>query len=413
MRFEARTMPAATGGLGTYIGEMSMRDGSIVLVHGTGVRMSGYRESFALAERTAKHAGISAKFVSCAWGNSLGIDFRGLSLPPDIQTEEREQEREREDFARWSWLIADPKCELEKLTIRDPASSMPAPAPGYDPAWLVEWNRIAAYRPSSGMQVLLERAGLGATAWSRAWHTVTFADPIAQAAFEHSAHELVEAAQALSRAVVAQLLRDLGDSGEPTPSRSLRDRMVAQLNTDWEVVVLAPTDFFVRGLKRLATGVLKRYRGDLTEVIVPFIGDILLYQARGAEIREFVAGAIRNSSAPVTVVAHSLGGIACVDLFAMPGAPKINHLVTFGSQSPLFHEIGALQSLGANQPLPATFPQWLNVYDRNDMLSYVAGRLFKGVKEFESASGKPFPDSHSDYFGNDAVWGEIQRFMQT
>ncbi|CAN7388858.1 hypothetical protein LJR084_002476 [Variovorax sp. LjRoot84] len=374
--------------------------------------MSGYKESLALAERTAKQAGIAAKFASCAWGNALGIDFQGLSLPPDANTEKLEQEREREDFARWSWLIADPMCELEKLTIRDPAGAVPTPPPGVDPAWLVEWNRIAAYQPSEGMLILLKRAGLDIDAWRNAWHEVTAADSIAQTAFEHSAHELAEAAQALSRAVVAQVLRDLQDSGEPTPSRGLRDRMVTQLNTDWQVVVLAPTDFFVRGLKRLATGLLKRYRGGLTEAIVPFIGDILLYQARGAKIREFIAAEVRNAPGPVTVVAHSLGGIACVDLFAMLDAPKIERLVTFGSQSPLFHEIGALDSLEPNEPLPATFPRWLNIYDRNDMLSYVASRLFEGVEEFESESGKLFPDSHSDYFGNDTVWAEIKRFMQ-
>ncbi|MFL9867275.1 hypothetical protein PQR67_24125 [Paraburkholderia fungorum] len=389
-----------------------MEDGSIVLVHGTGVRMSAYQASLALAERTAKQAGIGARFVPCAWGNALGIDFQGLSLPPDAHTEERELEREGEDFARWSWLIADPLCELEKLTIRDPHRAMPAPPPGIDPPWLAEWKRIAAYQPSEGMRILFERAGLDMAAWQKAWHAVTAADLIARTAFQRSAHELPVAGQALSRAVVAQLLRDLQDRGLPTPSRSLRDRMVIQLNTDWEVLVLAPSDFFVRGLKRLATGVLKRYRDGLTDAIAPFIGDILLYQAHGEEIRRFIGNEIRNAPAPVTVVAHSLGGVACFDLFALPGAPEIERLVTVGSQSPLFHEIGVLASLDSRQPLPATFPDWLNVYDRNDMLSYVAKRLFQGVEEFESVSGKPFPDSHSDYFGNDAVWAEIKRFMQ-
>lgn len=389
-----------------------MQDGSIVLVHGTGVRMSGYKESLALAKRTAQQAGIDTKFVSCAWGNALGIDFQGLSLPSDAGTEKLDQEHAREDFARWSWLIDDPMCELEKLTIRDPANAVPAPPPGINPAWLMEWNRIAGYQPSEGMLILLERAGLDIHAWQNAWHSVTAADLLAQTAFEHSAHELAEAAQALSRAVVAQMLRDLQDRGEPTPSRGLRNRMVTQLNTEWEVVVLAPTDFFVQGLKRLATGLLKRYRGGLTDAIVPFIGDILLYQSRGEKIRDFISDTIRDAPRPVTVVAHSLGGIACVDLFAMPGASKIERLVTFGSQAPLFHEIGALDSLKPNHPLPETFPHWLNIYDRNDMLSFAAGRLFTGVKEFESESGKPFPDSHSDYFGNDVVWTEIKRFMQ-
>lgn len=384
--------------------------------------MRSYQDSFELAKRTAAAVddgkGMGAKFVTCAWGNPLGIDFGGLSLPADPQGDEWRREREREDFARWAWLVADPLCELEKLTIRDPSAAAAEPPPGVDPDWLVEWNRITAYRPSAEMALLLARTGIDDAAWDRAWHAVMAADPIAKTAFEHSPGELSEAAQALGRAVVARLHRELADAGLPVPARGPRDRMVIQLHTDWQVLTLAPDNFFVKGLKRLATGLLKRYRAGVSDAIAPFIGDILLYQSHGEQIRDYIARVIGAAPAPVTVVAHSLGGIACVDLLAMPGAPGVHRLVTVGSQAPLLYEIGALTSLRTGQTLPAHFPRWLNVFDRADMLSYVASPLFgspdapERVHDLEIDSGKPFPDAHSAYFGDDEVWSAVHRFMQ-
>jgi hypothetical protein len=141
------------------------------------------------------------------------------------------------------------------------------------------------------------------------------------------------------------------------------------------------------------------------------LGDILLYQARGDEVRQFIRDKIMQAMPPVTVVAHSLGGIACVDLLALPNPPPIGCLVTAGSQSPLLYEIGALSSVKPPKPLPPGFPPWLNFYDRNDFLSYVARRLFPTVTDIEVESGQPFPNSHSAYFGNAAVWQEIREFM--
>ena len=86
-------------------------------------------------------------------------------------------------------------------------------------------------------------------------------------------------------------------------------------------------------------------------------------------------------------------------------------LVTLGSQSPFLYEIGALASLRPGQSLPRYFPPWLNVFDRSDFLSFVAGRLFSGVTDLEMASGQPFPESHSAYYGNEVVWNAIGSFI--
>jgi pimeloyl-ACP methyl ester carboxylesterase len=141
------------------------------------------------------------------------------------------------------------------------------------------------------------------------------------------------------------------------------------------------------------------------------IGDILLYQAHGATIRDFIRRKIEAATPPVTLISHSLGGIACFDLMAAPDAPEIACLVTVGSQAPFLYEIGALHSLKRPQGLPDAFPRWLNIYDRNDFLSFAAHRLFEEAVDLSISSGQPFPDSHSAYFTNEAVWNAIRDFV--
>lgn len=387
-----------------------MAQGSIILVHGTGVRLAGYRSLFLLAKANAKQANIEATFFECAWGDPLGIEFQGLSLPDDpTPAQQKEQD---EDYAQWAWLFDDPLSELDRMTILDSSAPTKKPMPGTQAAWLTAWNRIRAYTPSNEMALILKRAGIDNAVWSIAWGKVTGATSIAKLAFERSAHELPEVGKALVRAQVAQLHSEMVEKHLPGPSRRLRDSMVGQLSADWEVSTLATGNMFAKMIKRVATRLLKRHRNSLSESVAPMIGDILLYQSRGEEIRQFIRAKIDAAPGPVTVIAHSLGGIACVDLLALPGAPKVDRLITVGSQSPLLYEIGALYSLNNRQPLPPDFPKWLNIYDRNDMLSYVAGRLFKGVTDLEVESGQSFPDAHSAYFGNDVVWTKIHKFIK-
>jgi hypothetical protein len=99
-----------------------------------------------------------------------------------------------------------------------------------------------------------------------------------------------------------------------------------------------------------------------------------------------------------------------VDLLALPSPPKVASLVTAGSQAPLLYEMGALLSRKPPEGLPAAFPRWLNIFDRDDFLSYVGGRLFSGVEDFEFQSGQPFPDSHTAYFGDAEIWKKIGSF---
>src|SRR5262249_59043892 len=97
--------------------------GTIVFVHGTGVRLRSYQSGFETAEKVAVSAGVKDVFVPCAWGDPIGIEFAGKSLPdPPPRAKLEEEER---DFAQWNWLFDDPLFELQQLTIRDPAAPPP------------------------------------------------------------------------------------------------------------------------------------------------------------------------------------------------------------------------------------------------------------------------------------------------
>jgi len=374
--------------------------GSLVFVHGTGVRLAGYEQSVDLVRREIDAAGLTCDLMTCAWGDPLGITFEGRSLPEPPQI--------REEDARWAWLLDDPFLELERLSIRYDPSAPPSP-PGRRPQWSEDLAKIRAYRPSDELSGLLGRMDLEDD-WLSAWASV-IGSPLVALAFERSgeAGELADCGRALARALIAQLHVLATTAGRQGPSGTLRERLYERLATDWGYGVYG-LGTFVSGLaKRAATASLRKHRAHLNQIITGPIGDILLYQARGAEIRAFIRHKVEQAPAPVILVGHSLGGVACVDLMAMAGAPAVSALVTLGSQAPYFHEIGALSSLNEGDQLPAGFPPWLNVYDRNDFLSFIGEQIFPGrVRDFEARSGQPFPESHGAYFGNPAVWAEVR-----
>ena len=118
----------------------------------------------------------------------------------------------------------------------------------------------------------------------------------------------------------------------------------------------------------------------------------------------------------MVLIAHSLGGIACVDLLVKTPLSAVKLLIICGSQAPLFYEIGALQSLEfgdipAAHRLPGHFPTWLNFYDLRDFLSYVAEPLFAKdrVTDVVVDNRLPFPESHSGYWRNGGGLGKGAR----
>lgn len=152
-------------------------------------------------------------------------------------------------------------------------------------------------------------------------------------------------------------------------------------------------------------------RRRMMESMSLFIGDVLVYMSKRGDIMKkieaAVASAMQNSNTPLWLVGHSLGGIICFD-YCCETSRDVERLVTVGSQVGLFGELGALNvTLDNNQKkfeTPAKVKQWLNVYDPNDMLSFIANPIFTRVTDKEFDTQAPFPVSHSEYWNRSELY---------
>jgi hypothetical protein len=223
---------------------------------------------------------------------------------------------------------------------------------------------------------------------------------------------------AVASAVLARMLQR-GDGQVPL-SGDERDRIVellaARLESGYRGIFSRSAGFLGRQAMKVTTQPLAQFlRGPATERAVPPLGDILHYQAHGEGLRNYLAEHIRQSDEDVVVLAHSLGGVAAVDLLASRPMPQVRLLVTVGSQAGFLHELGALAGLKPGvRELPSYMPDWLNIFDRRDFLAYLAAPVFNGgptglsrVRDFEVYSRQPFPLSHSAYWKLDGVYAEI------
>ena len=224
---------------------------------------------------------------------------------------------------------------------------------------------------------------------------------------------------ALARAFVADaLLRADEDLGDTFPfDGAHRDALVAaivaELGGSYRGIGSSVGRFGLNVALRLgATRPAERRRSAITEAAAPAAGDVLMYLARGEPIRAFIADTVTAVKGPVIIVAHSLGGIACVDLLAAQALPQVGLLVTVGSQAPFLYELNALPALAFGTELPPTVPRWVNVFDRRDLLAYAGAGVFPGrVEDREVDNRAPFPRSHSAYFANDRFYAVLDEVL--
>jgi hypothetical protein len=175
------------------------------------------------------------------------------------------------------------------------------------------------------------------------------------------------------------------------------------------------------------TALARHLRGSIMQVATSFIGDVMLYLARGTEVRDLVHKTIVQACAqrpnePLVLIAHSLGGVIAYEYATDPAfadRPPIDLLVTVGSQVALFAEYGLFQAAdsalarGASgrrpYPTPSTPGRWLNFYDPDDFLSFPIAGVFPHAAEGDRpcTAGKPFPASHSAYWDNPQLYSAI------
>ncbi|MGI5499258.1 hypothetical protein [Lentzea sp. CA-135723] len=294
----------------------------------------------------------------------------------------------------WELLENDPLCELQLLAAQGGAELAPnAPAPG---------QRLAAAARR------LDLAG----------HPVLAPD--VQDAVDHVlAHARFTTSDdvlrpALARALVAETLRRAEDRLGQVPVDGARlDEVLAAVLAGLGDSERAPgsvlAGFVARsGLSRL----IERRRHVLTSSVAPLAGDVLVYLTRGGPVREFIEQAVLAAEPPAVLVAHSLGGIASLELLVSRALPGVELLVTVGSQAPLLYELNALPCLEFGAPLPEWMPRWVNVYDQRDLLAFVGEKLFPaGVTDRRVDNRIGFPRSHSAYVANKGFYQVLDEVL--
>ncbi|MEM5317576.1 hypothetical protein [Paraburkholderia sp. JHI869] len=182
-------------------------------------------------------------------------------------------------------------------------------------------------------------------------------------------------------------------------------------------------------------------RGKLTPELAIFIGDVFTYLKAGmardairAEIRGYLIAAASAANAVhsrLVVCGHSMGGVILYDLLTdVPfvqgltdelGAPfKIDLFVTVGSQVALFEELkvftassaGYSASQGNKVPKPGCAERWWNVYNRLDVLSFLAKPVFEDVDDLEANTTAGIADAHSAYFTNLVFYKRLNARMK-
>ena len=360
--------------------------------------------------------------VPCEWGPEVGspVDMSRVtaSLPPGDEPVELDDVSDTP--AAWGLLIDDPRFELRIAGEGQPEGA-PVPSVGLRPEQQARANllALAAAIPEDVLGALAV-GELAPAEFAAAANQIAESDELERAAVKARRAYDPDLADAIARAVVAAMLSPhRSDEPGTTPAAAL-DREVRAGLVSAILAAYAPEGVMGVGgwlrtrLKRFAlrpvTSLIDARRDQVMGGASPPIADILYYQQRGEDIRRFVADVVARAQPPVVVVGHSLGGVILVDLLAAEPHPHVDLLVTVGSQAPMFFAIDALATLRL-APNARPFTPWLNVYSRDDFLSFCAQPVFPdvpGIVDVPIDAGVPFPESHSAYWRHDAVYETIR-----
>jgi hypothetical protein len=114
--------------------ESTMNESTLLVVHGTGVRSESFIETQQQIRLKVKEFHLPCVVEPFLWGETLGIDFEGLSLPtPPVHSEEEEAQA-----LRWQYLQIDPLFDLRLWCT--PAAEPPKKVLGAPPAAAAAWE---------------------------------------------------------------------------------------------------------------------------------------------------------------------------------------------------------------------------------------------------------------------------------
>jgi hypothetical protein len=393
---------------------------SVIFVHGTGGRQKDYANTFEKIKKALQDSKPDTKLISCLWGDSLGakLNADGASIPSyDEAQGGKKLTSEEENIHLWEALYKDPFYEIRLLGLRSLQAQNSIP--GKLTASQELKGRVAALPRDSVLQTKLDALEFG-TVFIQACEAIAGSESqVFGGLLKTAARPLDADYAAIARAIVAMsgLLYEKREwSLNPLIDEQLRNKAVDaifQVLSNLETSRGVITDWVTGQLFSLGTSAVKRKRGAISDGAYPFAGDIMVYQAKGKKIRDYIRKQIELVETPVVLLAHSLGGIACVDLLIEEDLrDRVKLLITVGSQAPFLYEIDALPSLNFGEPLPEHFPQWLNIYDLRDFLSYIGGEVFPGkVKDVKVDNKQPFPEAHGAYWANKETWKAIEEVL--
>ncbi|MEA5466853.1 hypothetical protein [Leptothoe sp. PORK10 BA2] len=343
---------------------------SVIFVHGTGGRKEAYAATFDQIEQTLSHRRPDVALFSCLWGDDYGAQLhaQGVSIPThDVTSGGQTPTEDDKAVQLWQALYADPFYELRLLGLR-PLQSQKAVPGKQTPAQELK-SRTQGLAANEKLQATLDELKIGVVFAEACDHIFGKDSKPFGRLLATAASPLDGDYAAIARAIVSES-RLLCKEREIYPWLLVSDRLRDQaVDAIQQVLTQDETsrgvvDWTKKHLMELAanlgTSAIQRRRGAIMDGTYPFAGDILLYQAKGHKIRELIRQQVMNDQVkpPVYLMAHSLGGIACVDLLIEQDlSPKVKGLITVGSQAPFFYEIGALQQLDYGDSLPPHFPK--------------------------------------------------------
>jgi hypothetical protein len=418
-------------------------EGTLVFVHGTGVR-SGYQGTMdRLNEHTAGRSTWNAvKIVACPWGNEVGIkpdrDRVLAAIPgesrsaqvPDIST----MPPGELSVAVWSLLLDDPLFELRLAAVKFGSPNSPAVDTPPQEGPTVD-DMLRQLR-----QQVPDLTGTGVTdeefrdAVDEVQSSVDGPGALTLNPAALSTTDTQYLAGMVARAVVATILAkhkfdEIGTAPIVAVNAMERDNLVTRVASIL-VPAITPAIFWPTdeellrfALARLTEFVRGRREAIAKSGMVLSVGDIFHYLRRGDEISDYmrrddrvsmsdyVARCLQKATPPVVAVGHSLGGIILVDILSRKDHPRVDRLVTIGSQAPALFVLDALEQLRPGSSGIRPFTPWLNIYDLNDLLSFCAKRPFgdsNEIEDVEIASGVPFPLAHGAYFERPELYDEIE-----
>lgn len=392
---------------------------SVVFVHGIGVRGEDYPGVWPHLQNSLARLRPSLPSALCYWGGDFGARLRTPG-EPELPLDDELDPTEAQRLAEWSAFTVDPTWELASLlesaqhkpqvTPRMPGQLPAGPAIrsrlvdlGADPPIGYADAGLAPYLPDAVDDLLA--AGVTAVCLARA----DAIGPVLPAA--------------LARAVVAYTLVRAERAGAAVLTGNDLDVVVNQTISALGGTPMGVTDW-LRGFAmrlvrpyleaglRPVTWAMSRAREPITRGVTPYLGDVMVYLARGEAIRDEIVRQVEGVNPPTHVIAHSLGAIACLDLLLAGRLPSVVSLVTVGTQISYLYRIGALPSL-AYGTVPPKLPRWINVYDRYDFLSFPAEPVFGSavVTDHPIRGGVPFPMSHSAYFRSAAFYDLLDEVL--